>query len=320
MKTIIMPFTQLDGNLFSILGKWQDAAKSQGLAEEEIDEVIREATSGGYDTCSARCKAIPSSRTTTVSPPGKPMREAAMLDRFLAIEGINPDVALMAALSKEGYRLQGVVDELERLPKLSSVRGTIHSGYGAAGPDLMRIATWLAGLAKVMNRLSKFAGSSVGLPEDIESQTRNLTHLLPTLDRLLDRHRRLRRSVKELDRLIQSLSADCDAADGAEVVQALKRQRDQLKEVIAEMYCIGTFVGSRIGLPFSDRGRGPRRPTGCKHPEQLALIRDFLQSGHTLPQMIGATGIPKGVAYYLFHRYLAKEFPHAIARQVFTPE
>ena len=49
MKTIIVSFAHADGNPFSILGWWQDAAKSQGLAPEEIDDVIREATSGGYD-------------------------------------------------------------------------------------------------------------------------------------------------------------------------------------------------------------------------------------------------------------------------------
>ena len=48
MKTVVVSFNGINGNAFSLLGRWQEAARSQGLAADEIDQVIQEATSGDY--------------------------------------------------------------------------------------------------------------------------------------------------------------------------------------------------------------------------------------------------------------------------------
>lgn len=39
----------LDGNAFSLLGTFQQAARRQGWKKEDIDKVINDATSGDYD-------------------------------------------------------------------------------------------------------------------------------------------------------------------------------------------------------------------------------------------------------------------------------
>jgi hypothetical protein len=39
----------LDGNAFNLMGKFQQAARRQGIPKEEIDAVLEECTSGDYD-------------------------------------------------------------------------------------------------------------------------------------------------------------------------------------------------------------------------------------------------------------------------------
>lgn len=39
----------IDGNAFAILGAFQKAARQQGVAKTEVDEVVKEATSGDYN-------------------------------------------------------------------------------------------------------------------------------------------------------------------------------------------------------------------------------------------------------------------------------
>jgi hypothetical protein len=49
MKPVSVSFRDVNGNALSLLGTWLQAAESQGLAPEEINTVIREATAGDYD-------------------------------------------------------------------------------------------------------------------------------------------------------------------------------------------------------------------------------------------------------------------------------
>ena len=41
--------TSVDGNAFVLLGGFKRAARVQGADQREVDEVIKEATSGDYD-------------------------------------------------------------------------------------------------------------------------------------------------------------------------------------------------------------------------------------------------------------------------------
>jgi hypothetical protein len=49
MKKVKLKLVGLDGNAFSLLGAYSKEARRQGLAKEEIDKVIGEATSGDYN-------------------------------------------------------------------------------------------------------------------------------------------------------------------------------------------------------------------------------------------------------------------------------
>lgn len=48
-KKVKLSLENVDGNAFAIMGTWIKAAKRQKWSEEEIKQVIEEATSGDYD-------------------------------------------------------------------------------------------------------------------------------------------------------------------------------------------------------------------------------------------------------------------------------
>jgi len=48
-KKIHLELVGLDGNAFSLLGIFQAQAKKEGWTKEEIEEVIKKATSGDYN-------------------------------------------------------------------------------------------------------------------------------------------------------------------------------------------------------------------------------------------------------------------------------
>ena len=49
MKKVTMTLIGLNGNAFHLLGQFQKNARRQGWTKKEIDEVIKQATSGDYD-------------------------------------------------------------------------------------------------------------------------------------------------------------------------------------------------------------------------------------------------------------------------------
>ena len=48
-KTVKLSLVGLDGNAFSLMGAFQQAARRQGWTKEEIKEVLNECMSGDYD-------------------------------------------------------------------------------------------------------------------------------------------------------------------------------------------------------------------------------------------------------------------------------
>jgi hypothetical protein len=59
-KTVKLTLVGSDGNAFSLLGAFSNAAKRQGWDHDEVDKVFDEATSGDYDhliaTLAAHCE------------------------------------------------------------------------------------------------------------------------------------------------------------------------------------------------------------------------------------------------------------------------
>jgi len=49
LKKVKMKLVGMDGNAFSILGRFSEAARKQGWPEEEIVRVRKEAVGGDYD-------------------------------------------------------------------------------------------------------------------------------------------------------------------------------------------------------------------------------------------------------------------------------
>jgi len=49
LKKVKMKLVGMDGNAFSILGRFSEAARKQGWPEEEIVRVRKEAMGGDYD-------------------------------------------------------------------------------------------------------------------------------------------------------------------------------------------------------------------------------------------------------------------------------
>lgn len=49
LKPVIFDLTSVDGNAFSLMGHWKNAARKAHWPNEDIDIVINECTSGGYD-------------------------------------------------------------------------------------------------------------------------------------------------------------------------------------------------------------------------------------------------------------------------------
>jgi len=48
-KKVKLTLVGLDGNAFSLMGAFTQAARRQGWTKEEIDAVLKECTSGDYD-------------------------------------------------------------------------------------------------------------------------------------------------------------------------------------------------------------------------------------------------------------------------------
>jgi len=48
-KKVLLQLVGIDSNAYMILGAFKKAARRQGWTPEEIDPVIKEAMSGGYD-------------------------------------------------------------------------------------------------------------------------------------------------------------------------------------------------------------------------------------------------------------------------------
>jgi hypothetical protein len=49
MKKVRMQLVGADGNAFAILGRFQREARRQGWSKDDIDKVVKDATSGDYD-------------------------------------------------------------------------------------------------------------------------------------------------------------------------------------------------------------------------------------------------------------------------------
>jgi hypothetical protein len=49
MKKVTLQLVGLDGNAFSILGAFRRQARKEGWSSEEIEQVLKEATSSNYD-------------------------------------------------------------------------------------------------------------------------------------------------------------------------------------------------------------------------------------------------------------------------------
>ena len=62
-KKVNLELVGLDGNAFSLLGAFQRQARKEGWAKPEIDEVMKDATSGDYDhllyVLNEHCDAVP---------------------------------------------------------------------------------------------------------------------------------------------------------------------------------------------------------------------------------------------------------------------
>ena len=48
-KKVKLNLIGLDGNAFSLMGAWKQQARREKWTSEEIEEVLKEATSGDYD-------------------------------------------------------------------------------------------------------------------------------------------------------------------------------------------------------------------------------------------------------------------------------
>jgi hypothetical protein len=49
MKKVTLQLVGLDGNAFSILGAFRRQSRKEGWSSEEIEQVLKEATSSNYD-------------------------------------------------------------------------------------------------------------------------------------------------------------------------------------------------------------------------------------------------------------------------------
>lgn len=49
MKKVKINLVGLNGNAFSLIGTWSEEAKKQGFDEDQIKEVVNDATSRDYD-------------------------------------------------------------------------------------------------------------------------------------------------------------------------------------------------------------------------------------------------------------------------------
>ncbi len=232
-----------------------------------------------------------------------------MLDRFLAVKGVSPSLVLAFALGKQAHQLRDLADDLYRTVRSLSAPDTATDRGNAVVPDLERVEAWVRALAKVVDRLSRVAGHVAAARTSAGPDDPGLDGLRLTLDQLLNRQRRLRRAAKELDGLIRSLGGSTTHV--RVLTQALARQRDGLLAIREELRRISKYVGLGFDPLYAEGVRVDRR-RGCRHPERLARMRELLQAGHTLSQVSAATGIPRGVAYYLFHQYLAEAFPAAV--------